>query len=402
MNKLLSRFLIIFFLLGIFSFIPAKPAHAAANMYLSPGAATISQGSTFSVSIRTNTSGASVNAVQANLSYPADKLTYLGTSTGGSAFEIQAESSGGSGSIKIGRGSVSAKSGDLLIAVVTFSAIPSSGSAAISFSSGSAVVSSSTNADIAGGKSGATFTFQKAPPPPKPKPKDKTAPKISDVKVTEITNNSATISWVTNENSDSLVTWGPTEKFGLSNSSSKLVKKHSVKLTSELLFRGAKYHLKVTSKDKSGNKSSSDTLTFQIPGFKIQIKVVDIDGNPVEGATVEVVDDGTATTDANGIATLDNVPEGELTVIIKYEGQVLAEKINVEDIEGQQSFNAQFAGAFGSDSTIAGVNNNQLSGLVVLILIIVVSAVAFRFKGKIFKKKEKIKKDSSKEEDPKD
>ena len=180
MNKLLSRFLIIFFLLGIFSFIPAQSAHAAASMYFSPGAATISQGSTFSVSIRTNTSGASVNAVQANLSYPADKLTYLGTSTGGSAFEIQAESSGGSGSIKIGRGSVSAKSGDLLIAVVTFSAIPSSGSATISFSSGSAVVSSSTNVDIAGGKSGATFTFQKAPPLPKPKPKTKTDPKILD------------------------------------------------------------------------------------------------------------------------------------------------------------------------------------------------------------------------------
>ena len=98
--------------------------------------------------------------------------------------------------------------------MVTFSAIPSSGSATISFSSGSAVVSSSTNADIAGGKSGATFTFQIAPPPPKPNPNDKTAPKLSDVKVTEITNNSATISWVTNDDSDSLVTWGPTEQFG--------------------------------------------------------------------------------------------------------------------------------------------------------------------------------------------
>lgn len=402
MNRLLSKILIVFFLLGIFSFVPARPAHAAANMYLSPGAATISQGSTFSVAVRTNTGGSSVNAAQANLTYPADKLTYLGISSVGTAFEIQAESSGGGGSVKIGRGSVSAKSGDLLIASVTFSAIPSSGSATVSFSGGSSVVSSSTNKNIAGGKSGATFTFQEAPPPPKPKAKDKKAPQISDVKIAKVTKDSATISWTTNEKSDSQVSWGPTEKFGLSSSASKLVKKHSVKLTSELLFPGTTYHFKVVSKDKSGNKASSDTQTFTVPGFKVQIKVTDKDGNPVEGATVEIVGDGTAVTDENGIATIENAPEGELTVIIKYEGQVLAEKITVQDTEEQQNFEAQFAGAFGSSSPIAGVSNNIFVSLGFLILVIVVLAAAFRYKEKIFKKKENFKKEDTKKEVSKD
>ena len=393
MTKLLSKLLTVVFLLSLFSVVVAKPAHAAASLYLAPGGATVSQGSTFSVSIRTNTGGASVNAVQANLTYPADKLNFLGIGTGGSAFGITAEGSGGGGSIKIGRGSVSAQSGDLLIATVTFSAIPSSGSATVSFAGGSSVVSSSTNANIVGGKSGATFSFSEPPPPPKPKPKDKTAPKISDVKSSNITRESTTISWTTNEAADSLVTWGPTDKFGLTTSGTKLVKKHSVKLSSELLFPGATYHYKVTSKDKSGNKTSSETMKFLIPGFKIQLKVTDKNGNPVAGAEVEIVGDGKGVTDENGIATIENVPDGEQTAIIKFEGETLAEKITVEDTEETQTFDAQFAGLSTSKSPIQGVSNTQFTTLVVFILAIVAAGVIFRYRNKIFKKKKKKEED---------
>src|SRR3990170_3504831 len=110
MKNFLPRFFILALALGIFSFIAIKPAHAGGSLYLSPGSTNVYGGSTFSVSVRANTGGAKVNAVQANLTYPADKLDFLGVGTDGTSFEITAEGSGGSGSIRIGRGTVSSKS----------------------------------------------------------------------------------------------------------------------------------------------------------------------------------------------------------------------------------------------------------------------------------------------------
>ena len=128
-------------------------------------------------------------------------------------------------------------------------------------------------------------------------------------------------------------------------------------------------------------------MTFIITGFKVQIKVPDKNGDPVEGATVEIVGDGVAVTDENGIATLENVPEGEQTVIIKYEGQVLAEKINVEDREDQQTFDAQFAGLSVSKSPIEGISDTKFISLMVFIIAVGAAVGIFRYKGKIFKKK---------------
>jgi hypothetical protein len=394
MKKLLSKFLILVLVLGIFSFVGIKPAHAGASLYLSPSSTNVYGGSTFSVSVRANTGGASVNAVQANLTYPADKLDFYGIGTGGTSFEITAEGSGGSGSIKIGRGTVSAKSGDLLVATVTFKAKPSSGSATVSFAGGSTVVSSSTNKSILSGSSGGTYTFSEAPPPPKPKPKDKTAPKISSVEVKKLTRTSATITWKTNEGSTSEVAWGPTKKFGLASSSSKLVKSHSVKLDKRLLTPGATYFYKVTSKDKSKNAASSETKSFVLPGYTVHVKVIDEDGNPVVGAKVTLVSVGEASTNGEGVATFENAPAGEQAVLIENEGQTTSKVITVEEKDDAQSFEAQVKGA-AQTQILAGQNN--LIMLLVGLALVVAFVAAFVFRGNLLshKKFRKNKDDKS-------
>ena len=111
-----------------------------------------------------------VNAVQANLTYPSDKFDFLWISSSGSAFEITAEESGGGGSIKIGRGTISAKSGDQFVASVTFSAKVSAGTASISFSGGASVVSSSTSKNILGTRSGGSYNFTEPSPVTETKP----------------------------------------------------------------------------------------------------------------------------------------------------------------------------------------------------------------------------------------
>jgi hypothetical protein len=80
---------------------------------------------------------------------------------------------------------------------------------------------------------------------------DITPPVISGVRVTDITNNSATVSWTTDEPADSLLEYGPDASLGLNLSSGQFVQNHTVRLTG--LSPKTTYHFRVRSKDPTGN-----------------------------------------------------------------------------------------------------------------------------------------------------
>lgn len=377
MKKYLSKLLIASIFITAFTFINVKPVNAAASLYLSPSSSTVVQGSTLTVSIRTNTGGVAVNAVQANLTYPSDKFDLLWISSGGSAFEITAEESGGGGSIKIGRGTISAKSGDQFVASVTFSAKVSTGSASISFSGGSSVVSSSTSKNILGASSGGFYSFTEPAPASAPKPKDKTAPKISDVSIAKLSRDSATITWKTNEKATSTVNWGPTEKFGISSGNTKLVESHSVSLDKRLLAPGATIHYQVSSKDAEGNVGKSETKSFITPGFTVEIKVVDESDNPVEGAKVTIVSVGETSTDDQGLATFKDVPGGDQVVIVEIEGKEKTKVINVEDKDANQTFDVKIAGSFSATKLIGG-KDSSVAVVLILLILFAITVLVFR------------------------
>jgi len=165
MKKLLSNLSIAILLSGVFSLIGASPVSAAANLYLSPATQTVTQGDTFSVQLRANIGGTdTVNAVQAKLSYPTDKLECSGVSNSGGAFSISqihnALTSSGGGAITIVEGTTgSGVSGDKLVATINFKAKVGSGSAQVSFVSGSIVVRGTDYANIVGSTTGGTYTF---------------------------------------------------------------------------------------------------------------------------------------------------------------------------------------------------------------------------------------------------
>ncbi len=162
-KKLLVNILITTTLLTSFLGFVASPVQAAANFYLSPVSLTVNQNTNFSVEVLVNTGGDSVNAVQANLSYDAAKLEFVNISTTNSAFEIEAENTGGAGTISLGRGTLTAKSGDLLIATITFKALLGSGSATLSFSSGTEALRVSDNAVLTGTSAGGNYSFTTPP-----------------------------------------------------------------------------------------------------------------------------------------------------------------------------------------------------------------------------------------------
>ncbi len=90
---------------------------------------------------------------------------------------------------------------------------------------------------------------------------DNTAPIITNVAASNLTNNSATITWSTNEASDTQVEYGASTNYGsLSTLNTVLVTAHSVALTG--LNASTTYHYRVRSKDAAGNLAVSNNFTF--------------------------------------------------------------------------------------------------------------------------------------------
>ena len=90
-------------------------------------------------------------------------------------------------------------------------------------------------------------------------PTDTTPPIISDIQVS-VANTTATITWVTNEPSDSIINYGRNTIYGLNVNKSTQSKEHS--LTLRGLNPITEYHFQIKSADSSNNIVSSNDMTF--------------------------------------------------------------------------------------------------------------------------------------------
>ena len=112
---------------------------------------------------------------------------------------------------------------------------------------------------------------------------DKTLPKISEVKVINITENSVTITWKSDENSKFYVEYGNTIEFGnFTPFNHSLVIIHSV--TIKNLESGSKYYFRIISFDESGNNAISENYSLKTaeklnPGKSIFEISLDINNN---------------------------------------------------------------------------------------------------------------------------
>ncbi|RLE63324.1 MAG: hypothetical protein DRJ47_09565 [Thermoprotei archaeon] len=97
-------------------------------------------------------------------------------------------------------------------------------------------------------------------------------PKVSKVEVTDITENSAVISWKTGEKGSSLVAYGLTSSYNLlAGDDEEKVKDHRVTLTD--LSPGTTYHFQAVSYDASGNRGHSEDQTFTTSGTALSQEV---------------------------------------------------------------------------------------------------------------------------------
>lgn len=152
---------------------------ATAGFYFTSGATSYRVGDTFTVTVRENSGADCANVVQADFTYPANLLSYVGSGGTGSNFESTAPSAGGgNGSVSIvqytakrgcGGGTVSGFSGDQIVGTATFRVI-AAGSATLAFKTTTTAVSSADNrTNVAPGRSPIAFSLVN-PPTPTPAP----------------------------------------------------------------------------------------------------------------------------------------------------------------------------------------------------------------------------------------
>ena len=92
-------------------------------------------------------------------------------------------------------------------------------------------------------------------------PPDTTPPVISNIQASGITVSAATITWTTDEASNSVVEYGLTTGYGSTASNASNVTSHSIPLTG--LNANTLYHYRVKSTDPAGNPATSVDNTFQ-------------------------------------------------------------------------------------------------------------------------------------------
>ncbi|MDQ5951113.1 MAG: Fibronectin type domain protein [Patescibacteria group bacterium] len=94
---------------------------------------------------------------------------------------------------------------------------------------------------------------------------DTSSPEISNVKLEEITDNSVTVTWETDEDADSLVNYGLQPDLGIMRVPVAERKFHSITL--ENLEAGRTYYFRVISADENGNQGISADYKVQLSGI---------------------------------------------------------------------------------------------------------------------------------------
>ena len=232
------------------------PVEAAAQTAtLAVGSASGNAGASVDLTVSFTPGATGVATMQFDLTYPS-ALAYVSTTTGSAAAAAgkSASSSAITGGVRVlvfGLNQNVIGAGAVAVVRLTIA----SGTAPQTFPvtiSGITASDPDANPVSATGTNGSvTVTL----------PPDTTPPVISNVSASNITATGATISWTTNEASDTQVEYGTTTAYGSSTAlNSSMVTSHSQNLTG--LSASTLYHYRVKSRDAAGNLATSGDYTF--------------------------------------------------------------------------------------------------------------------------------------------
>lgn len=143
---------------AIYAISNTPPAPIAQSvMYLNPSSSSVSNGQNFSVDLKINTNGQSVNATETDIIFPSNLLSVVDVSSVNGDFATEAIKTVTNGKISVAYGSIAPKSGDLQVVKVNFQAI-NSGIADVTLEN-SSVVSSVSNTEVLKNTIGGVYTI---------------------------------------------------------------------------------------------------------------------------------------------------------------------------------------------------------------------------------------------------
>ena len=138
-------------------------------------------------------------------------------------------------------------------------------------------------------------------------------PKISDITIKEIGDDSATITWKTDDDSDSLINYGLSNDYGIVRDPLPNKKDHEIILTD--LEQATTYHFRVVSADEFGNQTVSGDFTLTTGG------VADI--SDIE----KVEDEKQQTLVAKAFAAIEEITDPEALVLVADKLQEVTQEI---------------------------------------------------------------------------
>jgi YD repeat-containing protein len=196
---------------------------------------------------------------------------------------------------------------------------------------------------------------------------DTTAPVISNVAAGGITATSATITWNTNENSDSQVEYGHTQAYGQSTTLNPApVTAHSQGLSG--LTSGTLYHYRVKSKDAYGNLAVSDDFTFTtatdttpptVTSFSPAAGATNV--NALANVTVTFSEAMTAATVNGSTVELRDSSNAMVSATVSYNAALLTATLNpTSSLAAGVTYTARVRGG-GTDPRLKDVWGNALA-----------------------------------------
>lgn len=151
-GRLLAFVIIVIAILGtylIFNTEAAPKVQPAVTLSLSPSSQRVLIGEALSLAVKVDTNGQNVNAVEAAVSYPTDKLEYVSADGSGSAFSIEASTTASAGIISVTRANITpVSSSNAQVATINFRALASGRKVSVKLNATSKVLSSDSNTNI--------------------------------------------------------------------------------------------------------------------------------------------------------------------------------------------------------------------------------------------------------------
>jgi hypothetical protein len=347
-------FLKIVFLVGViaagllFGMHRAASAAGSGQIYVSPASTSVQNGSNVTVAVRINP-GTPVDGVRFTLNFDPALLKYVSVDTSSSAFSAGIQQTATASSVSVARILLgSTVSTDSLIATVTLQGVADSGVSALSLTDSNASAAGTyTDPSLAGGS--VTLTAKPSPTPtPTPTPtggtgSGSTSTGSGGTKTTTGTSSGShsstssggntTTTPVTQSGGEdgaldvqytavgfSLQTSTPTQIYikygvdkslGLQTPLTTLSTTHSLSLDPNMIIPGQTYYYQVIVKDAAGKVTEAPVKTFSTKGYTVRFVITDRNGHKLSHAKVELHSiPMTVTTDAEGVATFENVSPG--------------------------------------------------------------------------------------------